>query len=308
MLVRIGTRRSPLARWQADWVANELRNCGVEVELVPLVTKGDRHRQETVDSLGTVGLFTREIQRALLDNRVDLAVHSLKDLPTVQTPGINLSAIPLRGPCEDVLVTNGPRSLADLPSQGRIGTGSLRRQAQLLHLRSDLNILPIRGNVETRLQKLDNGDYEGIVLARAGLLRLGLEQRIGHIFTTTEMLPAVGQAALGLEIRTDDTELQACLQQVNHKPTQQAVLAERSLLRRLRGGCLAPVGAWARETEAGRLELDAVVLNRSGSQRLFDTGQGLLEEAESLGAEIAERLLECGAAALIADARDPERP
>ena len=306
MHVRIGTRRSPLARWQASWVANELRNHDVEVELVPLTTEGDRNRQTTVDAFGSVGLFTREIQKALLEDRVDLAVHSLKDLPTEPTEGITLAAIPPRGPCEDVLVTNGPPSLQDLPSGSRIGTGSIRRQSQLLHLRKDIRIEPIRGNVETRLKKLDAGEYEAIILARAGLVRLGLEERIQHVFTSTEMLPAVGQAALGIEIRSGDAELHRCLQQINHDPTHQAVIAERSLLRRLRGGCLAPIGAWAREVESGELQLDAVVLNSSGSQRLFHSSKKPLTEPETLGVEAADHLLARGADTLIATSRDEQ--
>ena len=304
MLVRIGTRRSPLARWQADWVANELRSRNVEVELVPLATEGDRNLQGAADALGTVGIFTREIQRALLEQRVDLAVHSLKDLPTDQTPGICLAAIPLRGPCEDVLVTTDHRSLADLATQSRIGTGSLRRKSQILHLRKDLQIVPIRGYVETRLKKLEGGEYDAIVLARAGLVRLGLEQHIQQVFTTAEMLPAVGQAALGIETRLADSELQSCLEQINHRVTQRAVLAERTLLSRLSGGCLAPVGAWAREVEADLLQLDAVVLDPLGKRRLFHSERESLDQAEKLGTVVANRLLAAGAATLIAAARE----
>jgi hydroxymethylbilane synthase len=308
MHVRIGTRGSRLARWQAEWVAEELRRRKVEVELVPLATEGDRKDQGALAQLGAIGIFTREIQRAVLENRVDLAVHSLKDLPTAPTPGIHLAAVPLRGPCEDVLVTREKRVLVDLPRQSRIGTGSLRRGSQILYLRDDLQIVPIRGNVETRLQKLESGEYDGIVLARAGLLRLGLEQYVHQIFETHEMIPAVGQAALGLEIRTEDIELQTCLNQIDHRPTHQAVLAERTLLNDLRGGCLAPIGGWAREVEKHCLQLDAVVLDPQGKKRLFQSQSGPLGEAQTIGKEVAEKLLADGAAALINAAREPNIP
>jgi hydroxymethylbilane synthase len=307
MHIRIGTRGSRLARWQAEWVAEELRKQKIEVELVPLSTEGDRKDKGALSQLGSVGIFTREIQRALLDHQVDLAVHSLKDLPTARTEGLQLAAVPLRGPCEDVLVTQNQETLRDLPPKSRIGTGSLRRRSQILHLRSDLQVVPIRGNVETRIKKLENEEYDGIVLAHAGLLRLGLHKYVHQIFQTSEMIPAVGQAALGIEIRESDSALHACLEQINHRPTHQAILAERTLLSKLQGGCLAPVGAWAREIESEQLQLDAVVLDVSGTQRLFHTDRKPMEEAEALGDEIAEHLLTQGAEALIHSVRDAEQ-
>lgn len=307
MRIRIGTRKSRLARWQAEWVADALCKQKCDVELIPLSTEGDRKEKNALAQIGSIGIFTREIQRALLEKKVDLAVHSLKDLPTAPTPGIQLSAVPPRGPCEDVLVTREQTFLADLPPQSRIGTGSLRRKSQILHLREDLNIVPIRGNVETRIKKLEDGQYDGIILAQAGLLRLGLDQYVHEVFAPSKMVPAVGQAALGLEIREDDTELHTCLQQINHRPTHQAVLAERTLLSRLQGGCLAPIGAWAREIESNQLKLDAVVLNVSGSKRLFHTDQKSIDEPEVLGNEIAEYLLKQGAPELINATREAEQ-
>ena len=307
MLIRIGTRQSRLARWQADWVATALRKQGQDVELIPLSTEGDRKDKGALSELGSVGIFTREIQRALLENEVDLAVHSLKDLPTAQTEGIQLAAVPLRGSCEDVLVTPDKSDLSDLPPHSRIGTGSLRRKSQLLHLRSDLNVIPIRGNVETRIRKLKDGEYDAIVLALAGLVRLELTDYPYQIFSTSQMIPAVGQAALGLEIRKADKALYACLQEINHPPTHQAVIAERTLLHMLRGGCLAPIGAWASARESDRLRLDAVVLNASGSQRIFYSAEKPMEDAVSLGRETAEQLLNQGAEALIHSVRDPKR-
>ena len=308
MLIRIGTRQSRLARWQADWVATELRKQGQEVELVLLSTEGDRKDRGALSEIGSVGVFTREIQRALLENKVDLAVHSLKDLPTAQAEGIQLAAVPPRGPCEDVLVTRDQTLLHDLPPKSRIGTGSLRRRSQLLYLRNDLEVAPIRGNVETRIKKLEDGKYDAIMLARAGLVRLELTEYVHQIFSIREMIPAVGQAALGLEIRESDTELHRCLQAMNHRPTHQAVLAERALLSKLQGGCLAPIGALAFVTDENQLQLDAVVLNVSGSQRLFHSCRKSIEDAEELGRETAEHLLEAGAAALIHSERSPKQP
>ena len=308
MLIRIGTRQSRLARWQADWVATELRKQGQEVELVLLSTEGDRKDRGALSEIGSVGVFTREIQRALLENKVDLAVHSLKDLPTAQAEGIQLAAVPPRGPCEDVLVTRDQTLLHDLPPKSRIGTGSLRRRSQLLYLRNDLEVAPIRGNVETRIKKLEDGKYDAIMLARAGLVRLELTEYVHQIFSIREMIPAVGQAALGLEIRESDTELHRCLQAMNHRPTHQAVLAERALLSKLQGGCLAPIGAFAFVTDENQLQLDAVVLNVSGSQRLFHSCRKSIEDAEELGRETAEHLLEAGAAALIHSERSPKQP
>ena len=308
MLIRIGTRQSRLARWQANWVAAALREQGREVELVLLSTEGDRKDRGGLSEIGSVGVFTREIQRALLENEVDLAVHSLKDLPTAQAEGIQLASVPLRGLYEDVLVTRDQTTLHELPPKSRIGTGSLRRRSQLLYLRNDLSVDPIRGNVETRIKKLEDGKYDAIILARAGLVRLELTDYVHQIFPIHEMMPAVGQGALGLEIRESDTELHSCLQAINHQPTHQAVVAERALLSKLQGGCLAPIGALAIATNENQLQLDAVVLDVSGRERLFHSCRKPIEEAEELGRETAEHLLEAGAAALIHAERIPKGP
>ncbi len=200
---------------------------------------------------------------ALLDNRIDLAVHSLKDLPTEHIPGLTLAAVPERESTGDVLVSNRFRSLHELPPRARIGTGSTRRQAQLLHQRPDLEILDIRGNVDTRLRKLDAGEYDAIILAEAGLKRLELTGRIAQVLPREQMLPAVGQGALGIEARSDDAATLALLQPLNESATRASVLAERAMLRTLRGGCLAPVGAWGR-IERDQLHLDGVVLSNDG--------------------------------------------
>jgi hydroxymethylbilane synthase len=307
--LRLGTRGSPLARWQAEWIAAELKKSGIQVELVPIATQGDAQPRGAIGSLGAQGVFTKEIQRALLEGMIDLAVHSLKDLPTDVVEGLMLAAVPPRERPGDVLVSNTAKSLDELPEGARVGTGSLRRRAQLLHVRPDLQVHDIRGNVDTRLRKLDDGRYEAVVLAEAGLRRLGLDQRIGQSLSPEILLPAVGQGALGVEAREDDAEVLQVLSRLDDVASRQAVLAERSLLAALRGGCLAPIGAWARpaegtgEGDAG-LVLTAVVLSPDGQVRLEAAGDAPADEAESLGRRVAEELIEQGARELIAQSRE----
>ncbi len=301
--IRLGTRGSKLALWQAEWVAARLAAIGQEVQLVSLSTRGD---QETVHSIekiaGGEGVFTKEIQRALLDERVDLAVHSLKDLPTEVVAGLTLAAIPPRESSADVLVGRTAAALAELPASARVGTSSLRRTAQLLHLRGDLEMAPIRGNVDTRLRRLDEGQYDAIVLAEAGLVRLGLAERITHRFAPSELLPAIGQGALGVECREDDGAVRMVLERLDHPPTRQAVLAERTLLATLRGGCLAPIGALAQHVD-GKLVLSAAVLSGDGRRRLFASRSAPPDDFESLGRQVAGELLNAGADELIEESR-----
>lgn len=306
--LRLGTRGSPLARWQAEHVAALLAALAVDVELIPITTQGD----VTTGPLGAVGgqgLFTKEIQRALLDDRIDLAVHSLKDLPTDAVAGLALTAVPERESPGDVLVCNTASSLQDLPPRSRIGTGSTRRKSQLLFARPDLEVHDIRGNLDTRLRKLDAGDYDAIVLAEAGLRRLQLAARITQILPKSLMLPAVGQGALGIETRADDAVTCALVAPLNDGPTRAAALAERAMLRALRGGCMAPVGAWGR-VEEGELKLAGVVLSANGQQRIAAAGVASPQAAEALGVQVAEALLEQGAAELIAASRiaPPDAP
>jgi hydroxymethylbilane synthase len=299
--LRIGTRASQLALWQSDWVAGQLRAQGIAVEIVHITTQGD----VTAGPLGQIGgqgLFTKEIQRALLDGRVDLAVHSLKDLPTEPVAGLTLGAVPPRAGAGDALVCKIADSIQNLPQGAKVGTGSARRKAQLLHARPDLVMAEIRGNLDTRLRKLDEGQYDALVLAEAGLGRLGWEHRITQIIPKTLMLPAVGQGALGLEIREDDETARAAVAPLDDPNTRSAVTAERAMLAALRGGCLAPVGAWGR-CEKGRLRLDAVVLSPDGTQRLTALGEAIIGDAEQLGRQVAEELLRQGAAKLIAGSR-----
>lgn len=301
-MIRLGTRASLLARWQAEWVAARLVERGAGVGLVPISTVGDRSQTGPVEQLG-VGVFTKEIQRALADGRIDLAVHSLKDLPTEPVPGLSLAAVPVRGPMGDVLVTRERRSLDELPSGSRVGTGSLRRRAQLWHVRPDLQMVDIRGNVDTRLAKLAAGDYDAIILAEAGLRRLQFDEHVAHVLPPTIMLPAPGQGALGLETRSDDTATRAALAPLDDAATHASVLAERTLLANLRGGCLAPVGAWGRVEQNGQLVLEAVVLSHDGKQRLAVAESGSVAAAEAIGQRAAEKLIAQGAAELIAGSR-----
>jgi len=304
MTLRLGTRTSALAQWQADWVAGELRAAGVEVELVPITTSGDVARG-SLAQIGGQGLFTKEIQRALLDERIDLAVHSLKDLPTEPVPGLQLAAVPPRAPVGDVLVCREPSTLDGLRQGAAVGTGSLRRRAQLLHARGDLEIKDLRGNVDTRLSKLDDGQYDAVVLAEAGLRRLGFQQRITHVLPLSIMLPAVGQGALGLETRTDDAETSHAVARLNDPASQGAVTAERAMLASLQGGCLAPIAAWGR-IEGAELLLTGRVVAADGSRKLEAEQTAPADAAGQLGHTVAEELLAAGAAELIAAARQSD--
>ncbi len=301
--LRLGTRGSALARWQANWVAEQLTRAGIEVELVPITTQGDASQRASIGSMGSPGVFTKELQRALLDRTIDLAVHSLKDLPTDVIDGLMLAAVPERETTSDALLSRDGSLLENLPQGAIVGTGSLRRRAQLLHLRPDLQMRDIRGNVDTRLQKLAAGAYDALVLAHAGLRRLQFEQHITQILSPPQVLPAVGQGALGIEARRDDAMTLAALAALDHPATHQSVLAERTLLALLCGGCLAPVGAWGRVTDDATLWLDAVVLSGDGRQRITAAESGPVESSAALATQVAQQLLAQGAADLIAQCR-----
>lgn len=321
---RLGTRGSQLAQWQANWVAAQLRQVGHNVELVEIKTEGDLDHRRSVEEIGSQGVFTKEIQRALVAGAVDVAVHSLKDLPTEPVVGLVLAAVPARESTADVLVvgrgvtveargasentsirassTGSVTYLSMLPQGARVGTGSMRRRAQLWHLRPDLQLEDVRGNVDTRLRKLDEGHFDAIVLAEAGLRRLGLTDRIQNILPLDVMLPAVGQGALGIECRAEDSEMQSALGPLDDPATHAAVVAERALLAQLRGGCMAPVGALA-VVQAAALRLQAVVLSADGTRRLFANDAGTPHEAPEVGKRVANALLLQGAAELIAASR-----
>ena len=282
-------------------MAARLGELGVAVELVPITTEGDVKIQP-LGQIGGQGLFTKELQRALLSGQIDLAVHSLKDLPTAPAEGLALAAVPERETTADVLISHRAESVEALPGAARVGTGSLRRKSQLLNARPDLVLLEIRGNVDTRLRKLEEGQYDAIVLAEAGLRRLGLESPIVHVIPRSLMLSAVGQGALGIETRADDEATQRLVAPLNHLASHQAVVAERAMLATLRAGCLAPVGGWAR-IENEELMLDGVVLSPDGQQKIAASASSLPDEAAELGRQVAGMLLVQGAAEMIAISR-----
>lgn len=306
-MLRIATRRSPLARWQADYVADQLRSFGHEVELVLLASEGDMERTP-IDGSQAVGLFTRRIQQSVLEGEADLAVHSLKDLPTQEFRGLMLAAVPPRASAADCLVTRQPLAFDELPQGARVGTGSRRRGAQLLARRLDLVIEPIRGNLATRLAKLANEGFDAIILAEAGLRRLGMLEHLDQPLPLEWMVPAAGQGALGIEVREADRATAEAVARLDDAPTHLAVAAERAVLRELRAGCLAPVGAYA-DIRDGQLTLRAVVLSVDGQQRLHcldasDPAEPLdRDAAERLGIEVARRLIEDGANPLIEASR-----
>jgi hydroxymethylbilane synthase len=301
--LRLGTRASALARWQAQWVADQLTAAGVDVELVPIATRGDTSDRTKIDELGSPGVFTKELERALLANQIDLAVHSLKDLPTDAVDGLDLAAVPHRESALDVLVSREGFTLSQLPFGATIGTGSARRRSQLLHVRADLEMEGIRGNVDTRLRKLADGEFDAIVLAHAGLRRLQLDSQITEYLQPDVMLPAVGQGALAIEIRAADSDTRAAVEQLDYPTSRRAVLAERALLAALGGGCLAPVGAWARLQADGQLRLDAAVLSLDGKRRIAASDHAPIEDCLRLGGDVADQLKGQGALELIAQAR-----
>jgi hydroxymethylbilane synthase len=290
MLV-IGSRGSQLALWQARWIQARLAAMGLESRIEIIKTTGDKVQNVPLSSVGGKGLFTKEIEDALLARQVDLAVHSLKDLPTQIPEGLQIAAIPEREDPRDAMV--GQR-LADLRKGAKVGTSSLRRSAQLRRLRPDLQVESVRGNVDTRLRKLDEGQYESIVLAAAGLTRLGWSARIAELLDPEVMCPAVGQGALAVETRVGENVCQA----LDHAKTRAAVTAERAVLSALGGGCLTPIGAHAR-VEGEQLRLMAIVLSPDGAQSVRDTAEGPVTGAERLGRELGEKLLKQGAARLL---------
>ncbi|MFN0172573.1 MAG: hydroxymethylbilane synthase [Bryobacteraceae bacterium] len=293
MLV-IGSRGSQLALWQANWVQSRLENLGFEVRIQIIKTTGDRITQVPLAQVGSKGLFTKEIEEALLDGSVDLAVHSLKDLPTELPAGLVLAAVPERADPRDAVVG---RKLADLPPGAKVGTSSLRRAAQLRHLRPDLVIESIRGNVDTRLRKLEEGQFQSILLASAGLLRLGWQDRIVEILDPETMCPAVGQGALALETRADGRGYVAC-QALDHAGTHAAVTAERAVLATLGGGCQVPIGAHAVAVD-GVLHVRALVIAPDASKVVKASHSGAVDRASAVGRELGERLLADGAASIL---------
>ncbi len=305
--LRIATRKSPLALWQAEYVAARLSERGIATELVPLVSGGDTDMRP-IDGTRQVGVFTKRIQAALLNDEGDIAVHSLKDLPTEINQQLTLAAVPERETVDDSLVSSEAWTFAELPNGAKIGTGSRQRAAQMLNKRSDLVVEPIRGNVQTRLSKLESKEFDAIVLAEAGIVRLQMHDLPRSQFDRSNMLPAPGQGALGIEVRSEDSVAAQAVDQLNHIPTRAAVTAERSLLAALHGGCLAPIAAYS-EVIHDQLQLAAVVLSEDGKTRLDECHQVAfdrecwLASAEELAKLVSEKLLHRGAESLIQSQR-----
>ena len=301
----IGTRGSQLALWQTNWVKSELERChpGILVEVKIITTTGDRVQNISLPKLGEQGkgLFTKELEDAILDNRVDLAVHSLKDLPTDFTAGLHIGAICEREDVRDALVARpGIGSFEQLPRGARIGTSSLRRHSQILAARPDLVIEPVRGNVDTRLRKLDEGQYDAIILAAAGLRRLGRADRITQYLDETLVLSAVGQGAIAIEAREEDATTNRLISPLNHEPTRLACQAERAFLKGLGGGCLVPIAALAK-LDGRNLTLVGLVARPDGSEIVRATASGPMDSAAAIGLRLAGELLERGADRLLAD-------
>lgn len=300
----LATRNSPLAIWQAETAASLLRAAhpGLTVALLEVKTVGDRVLDRPIAEVGTQGVFTVEVDRAVQEGRADAAVHSLKDLATADSDGLVLGAVLLRGEAEDVLVAPKHKTLDLLPRAAIVATGSLRRRAMLLRERPDLQFVDARGNIATRLAKLDAGECAGMVLARAGLQRLGLAGRITEIFSVDRLLPAVGQALVGITCRRDDARVRARLEAITDAAGYASGRAERALLRTLRGGCHAPVGGFA-VVRGDQMTLRARVLSRDGAREIEDAISGPAAEAESLGVALAERMIARGAAKLLEESR-----
>ena len=298
-LLRIATRGSALALWQANHIRERLAQLhGIESELIRIRTSGDKFQGASVaqvsEQAGTKGIFIKELEEALLAGTADLAVHSMKDVPTENPAGLVFPAITKREDVRDCLISRDGAKLKDLASGARVGTSSLRRQAQLRHHRPDLELLDLRGNVDTRLKKVAAGEFDAIVLATAGMNRLGVSDKITQILPPEIMLPAVGQGALGIETRADDRETLRLVAALDEPESHEAVTAERALLRELEGGCQVPLGAWARR-ENGELRLEACVFSADGKEFVRKDLRGRPEEAEELGVRLGQILIEAGA-------------
>jgi hydroxymethylbilane synthase len=294
--LKIGTRGSKLALFQANWVKERLVEAhpDLNVTLVKIKTTGDKIQDAPLAKIGGKGLFVKEIEEALLQKRADLAVHSIKDVPTEFPKGLHLTAVTKREDPRDVLISKDGKPLKDLPRGAKIGTSSLRRQVQLLHFRSDFELIPLRGNLDTRLKKLETTNLDAIVLALAGVKRLGFEGKITEIIPPEVSLPAIGQGALGIETRMGDQEVESQIRFLNDSDSSIAIIAERAFLGKLEGGCQVPIAAFARIVGTS-LQIDGLVGTIDGKRLIAHRVAGPVEKAESLGVELAEILLSEGA-------------
>lgn len=298
--IRIGTRGSKLALWQANWVKSALESVDPRlcVELVIIKTKGDKIRDVPLAEIGGKGLFVKEIETAILENRIDLAVHSMKDMPADIPAGLQIGAIPERENPADVLISKNEQTLSELKPQASIGTSSLRRAAQLRFGRPDICIKPLRGNLDTRIRKLEAGEFDAVILAAAGVRRLGLENKITEYLDPDRMLPAVGQGALCIEIRSNDFKNLQLISGLDHNPTRLAVSGERAFLNRLEGGCQVPIAAYG-QVFHDRFILSGLVADVDGSKQIKDSLTGSPADCEGIGIALAERLLDRGAARIL---------
>jgi hydroxymethylbilane synthase len=299
--LRIATRKSKLALWQAEHVAQLLRAAhpGLAIELVPLTTQGDRIQDRSLAAIGGKGLFIKELEIAMRERRADIAVHSMKDVPAKVPEAFQIAAVLERADAYDALIASvGIAKLEDLPPRARVGTSSLRRQSQLYAARPDLRIEDLRGNVDTRLRRLDSGDLDAILLACAGLTRLGLESRITVRLDPDVCLPAVGQGVIGIECRSDDADTRKLLSAIEHPNTRHVLDAERAFAEQLDGSCQSPIAAHA-QLQADELQLTGLVAEPDGSRMFRDSIRGNIAHAASLGRQLAERLLAAGAAELL---------
>lgn len=296
MIFKIGTRGSKLALAQSEWIKEKIeeRHTDVRVELVMIKTTGDKILDSPLSKIGGKGLFVKEIEEALLNKHIHMAVHSMKDVPAELPDELMLCSFPEREDPRDAFISLKDKSIENLPQGSTVGTSSLRRSAQLLHMRSDLDIIALRGNVDTRLRKLESRDVRAIILAAAGLKRLGLADRITSIIPSEQVLPAIGQGALGLEVRRDDHETISLLDFLNHEPTEITVCAERAFLKKLEGGCQVPIAAFA-VLNANIVHLRGMVAELDGSRIIRDEISGNTHQAEEIGINLAKRLLDAGA-------------
>jgi hydroxymethylbilane synthase len=293
--LRIGSRGSVLARWQAEFVRKQLyQRTGVEAEVVIIKTSGDKMQEAQLTQIGGKGIFIKELEEALLEETIDLAVHSVKDVPTDVPSRMAFPAVCRRDDVRDCLISHNGMPLAQLKQGARVGTSSLRRQAQLRHVRPDLDLRDLRGNVDTRLRKVESGEYDAIVLSKAGLDRLGWSQKITEVLSTEVSLPAVGQGAIAIESRAKDQEAAEILENLDDAETRTAIIAERALLSTMQGGCQVPIGAWAR-LERGELVMDAMVCSVDGTQYVRQKASGPPDQAAQLGERMAQFLIEGGA-------------
>ncbi len=301
MKVKIGTRGSKLALWQMEFVRKKLSEVfpDAEFEIKVIKTKGDKILDSPLSKIGDKGIFTREIEIELLNREIDIAIHSLKDLPTKLPEGLVIGAVTEREDVRDVLISKNNLKLSDLPKGAVIATGSLRRRAQLLHFRSDFKFVDLRGNIDTRFRKFDESNWDAMVLAFAGVSRMNYNDRIAELISTDIMLPAVGQGAIAVEVREDDVKILDMVRQINHLETELATKSERALLRRLEGGCQVPIGAFAMVND-GKIKISAMISNFDGTFFVRDSIEGFVgDDVEELGFELAEKLLEQGGARIL---------